>query len=334
MNTEVIVQQQTILYLVRESLFKTAATLCQSFFSKYNDPFFQFWKGVCYFKEGSVNEAINETILIQNRKEFQFAVSSAMIYYFQQQRTADRDTIDTFRQMQYEGRKTPNEKAIISGAHFYLLVEEYKKAKDCIELLSQAMPSAKTTLGWYQIYQTDEERNPAQIYSFFEELGSQFSTHKSLDYLLGLSKAAASAKKLQANLDAVNEIIVNYPQFAYGEIEKSKTLMMIGDWDQSLDCANKILYSDSNNIFALKACAFYKLAREGNIIEAVDKLDELSAAIDLQEPKNITLMLNISQLFSRVSGRSSKILSVTQTMLQKARKIQPLNADLCLEIAY
>ena len=41
--------------------------------------------------------------------------------------------------------------------------------------------------------------------------------------------------------------------------------MMIGDWDQSLDIFNKILYSEPKNIFALKAFAFHKLAREGNI---------------------------------------------------------------------
>ena len=45
----------------------------------------------------------------------------------------------------------PNEKSIISAIHFYLLVEESKKAKDCLDLLSQAMPSAKITEGWYQI---------------------------------------------------------------------------------------------------------------------------------------------------------------------------------------
>lgn len=52
--------------------------------------------------------------------------------------------------------------------------------------------------------------------------------------------------------------------------------MMIGDWDQSQETATKILQIDSNNIFALKGVAFYKLARQGNQLEACEKLEELA----------------------------------------------------------
>ena len=56
--------------------------------------------------------------------------------------------------------------------------------------------------------------------------------------------------------------------------------MMIGDWDQSLDTSIKILSSDPTNIFALKAVAFHKLAREGNLNEACEKLEELLMQIE------------------------------------------------------
>jgi tetratricopeptide repeat protein 21B len=95
----------------------------------------------------------------------------------------------------------------------------------------------------------------------------------------------------------------------------------------------KVLYNDSSNIFALKIVAFYKLAREGNLNESIEKLEELINAIDEREEKNTGLMLHISQLFSRVSGRSMRVLQCTMGLLAKARRLMPLSADLVLEMA-
>ena len=136
-----------------------------------------------------------------------------------------------------------------------------------------------------------------------------------------MAKVSEWTKKYQITLDAINEIVVVYPTFTYANSEKSKVLMMIGDWDQSLDASLKILSNEPTNIFALKAVAFHKLAREGSLIEACEKLDELLRQVEAQEDKNINLIMHISQLFSRVSGRNPKILNITLGLLQRGRKI-------------
>jgi tetratricopeptide repeat protein 21B len=115
-----------------------------------------------------------------------------------------------------------------------------------------------------------------------------------LDYLLGLAKASEWAKKFQITLDAINEIIIVFSSFPYGESEKSKVLMMIGDWEQSQEIATKILSSDSSNLFALKSVAFFKLARQGNLLEACDRMEELSSAVELSEGKNFQLWYHLS----------------------------------------
>jgi hypothetical protein len=42
----------------------------------------------------------------------------------------------------------------------------------------------------------------------------------------------------------------------------------------------KILQDDNSNIFALKAAAFYKLARQGSHLEACERMDELAQAVE------------------------------------------------------
>lgn len=48
------------------------------------------------------------------------------------------------------------------------------------------------------------------------------------------------------------------------------------------------------NLFALKGIAFHKLAREGNLPEACEKLEDLIRAIESQEEKNIALILHVA----------------------------------------
>jgi tetratricopeptide repeat protein 21B len=89
-----------------------------------------------------------------------------------------------------------------------------------------------------------EERNLQSSLEFWQKIGSDFTGQKSLDYLLGLAKISESNKKYQITLDAINEIVVVYPSFPYANTEKSKILMMIGDWDQSLETAVKVWLSN------------------------------------------------------------------------------------------
>ena len=42
-------------------------------------------------------------------------------------------------------------------------------------------------------------------------------------------------------------------------------------------------------------------------------------------------MYNCSQLFSRISGRNKEILKLCMRLINKSRKISPLNADYAIE---
>ena len=73
--------------------------------------------------------------------------------------------------MQNEGRKNANDKAIQSAVYFYLLVGEFRKAKESSELMVQSnSPMSLIVLGWQQILDS-ENRNIQQCLEFWNKIG-------------------------------------------------------------------------------------------------------------------------------------------------------------------
>jgi len=157
---------------------------------------------------------------------------------------------------------------------------------------------------------------------------------RNLDALLGKVKASEKLKKFPVTIDAINEIIVMHPSFTLAHAEKAKVLMMITDWEQFLEVTQKALAQDDRNIFALQAYVFYLLAQDGNLELGLEKLKFLYGTLDKLEPNNPELFYKCAQLFSRISGRDPDILKVTLSMIDKALKIKPLEADFAVEKAY
>ena len=63
---------------------------------------------------------------------------------------------------------------------------------------------------------------------------------KPLEGQMAFAKAGEYLKKFSQCMDILNEIIVVFPNFQYGLIEKAKLLMTIGDHEQSYELYSKI----------------------------------------------------------------------------------------------
>ena len=87
-------------------------------------------------------------------------------------------------------------------------------------------------------------------------------------------------KKFEDSLDTLNEGIVFYPAFLPFMIEKYTCLMSLGEWEEFHQTALEVSQRETTNISAVKALAFYELAREGNVDGAFMKIKELETLID------------------------------------------------------
>lgn len=66
--------------------------------------------------------------------------------------------------------------------------------------------------------------------------------------------------------------------------------MSLGEWEEFHQAALEVSQRDSSNIPAVKALAFYEIAREGSADNAFMKIKELESLIDKKEARNPKLL--------------------------------------------
>lgn len=132
---------------------------------------------------------------------------------------------------------------------------------------------------------------------------------------------------------AVSDLTYSASEFLPALIEKCRMNLNVQDFDQLEEAIDELLRVDRNSIHGYQYRAFYDLVREGNLDNGQDNFNRLVALIKESEPHNLQLMLFSSQLFSRISGRSTQIINNCILLLQNCRKIDPLQSGVILELA-
>ena len=270
---------------------------------------------------------------IQSRKEIQYAVIVALLHYHHFCKMIDNDSLQELEFRKESLKKTANEKALLNAGYFLMFINEFKDSQEMFESCSDSNPQTTIAKAWMEYYLGSESSVKNSLQIFTNLLKDNTNITKTLDGLFGKAKSSEIQKKFSITLDCLNEILVTFPKYAPALAEKAKVLMMIGDWEQSIETCNKIFAIDKNEISANKIVLFNMLAREGNVEQFVQKFSEFISLIDQVEPKNIELMLETSKLFARISGSNIEIIKMTMNLLQKCRKLNPLDVDFALEMA-
>lgn len=72
----------------------------------------------------------------------------------------------------------------------------------------------------------------------------------------------------------------------------------------------------------------------GGLEESQDQIKTFFQRLQHVEPQNTNLYLMVSKLISRICSEDTLIIQLTQGLLFQCKKIEPLNADFPLELAY
>jgi tetratricopeptide repeat protein 21B len=128
-------------------------------------------------------------------------------------------------------------------------------------------------------------------------------------------------------------VIAMFPWFGYGLSEKCVLLASMGQWDQALDTAQRALDADAENLDALKVIAVHAFLLEAHPGDAARKLQDFDNAVTRREPSGAKILLEASQLFSRVCNRQPRSLEICRAMLERALKIKPDDGAVLVEIA-
>lgn len=322
----------TALYYAREGYWRHLWEVCNEELRRGPDPLLTFWKAFATFHEGGTTEAIRELETVAQRRDVSFAAALALRHYHRKCRLVDQDAVDRINFKLADLRTAAPDSALITGAQFYTLRRKYEKASDLLTEVLQRSRENSTALGakaWLEL----KAGNFPKAEQFFLQIVREDSG-KYLDSALGLAKLYELSKKFQDVVELLNELIVKQPRFLPVYLERTKVLMMIGDWDELVDSAQRILSLAPRNIEALRVWVFYLLAREPNIEQAQQKLKELVSALLEKEPKNPLLYLEVVKPIVRICGRRDFVLKAALGLVQEAKRQNPTNDDILCEIGY
>ena len=157
---------------------------------------------------------------------------------------------------------------------------------------------------------------------------------KQLEALLGRAKIFEKGKKFEQALEALSEACICFPDFQPAQIEKVKVHILHGEWENTFEVLHATMQFDKTNPEVLRIHVFWLMARENDLEHVLEKFDDLTAALKLNEGKNADLFYNVSRLFARYCGRKPEIIKKTRLLLETSIMLQPENVAYHVEIGH
>ncbi|XP_060828682.1 tetratricopeptide repeat protein 21B-like [Bombus pascuorum] len=286
---------------------------------------------LAYILTGKVQEAIKEcSNLMNNADTILTALLLQNIAYMKTENVEKATIIQIETRIRDEKRKSSSN-ALALAASVLLLSQKTDKARDYVERAYKLDSSNKNVLltkAWVDLFIANE--NDLSEPNLFEVVLVQDS--KNINALLGSAKYKQQQGDYTGAISTLNSLIVRYPKLCLPLVEKLYNQLALRDWDQVLETANRIMSIDSNNLDARKAHAFVYLCRDGNYNEGLKHLQSFFRNMIIIETKNVTVLVNNIQLFSRLACKHQGILLEVSRTIEKALQQNPKSADLMVEL--
>ena len=115
-------------------------------------------------------------------------------------------------------------------------------------------------------------------------------------------------------------MIAQFPWYIPALTEKALLLASAGEWEQSLDAAQRVLDLDSTNIDAVQIVAVHAFTQECHPHDSLQKLEDLDSALLTQEPSSVKGLFECAELFSCICSRQPRALQICLRLLDRAYK--------------
>lgn len=87
-----------IYYFIRRGWYDQLSAFCDGIMAKKGkDPVALYWKAYASGMNGNVNEALRLLESFQSRRDLQYAVSIALLFFHKRAQNVDREAIDTLK---------------------------------------------------------------------------------------------------------------------------------------------------------------------------------------------------------------------------------------------
>ncbi|XP_023941812.1 tetratricopeptide repeat protein 21B [Bicyclus anynana] len=322
-------------YYLREKCYEKSKKICQEAAKKFTDTTeFLFFHGLANLLEGQVQKGINDLLPLQSERNIQFAILMALIYGHKLLNSYERDELYNLESKLKEEKKQANTSSFYYAGMFLSLAEKYEKASEYVNKSLRKDPNnleAIVLKGYNDMYMNVGEVQTSILDCF--ELALQKSD-RHIEAMLGLAKYRYFTKDYNACNSLLDKLIVNYPGQIVPITEKLKNEFAALRWDAVHDSLERVLSLEPTNLEALKVRIFVALCKHSDYIEAVDQLNTFFTVLENEEPNNGYQFYNTAQIFSKISGRSSAVLSQVFKFAQYASEMYSNNVDYLSEVGY
>nr|XP_033195611.1 tetratricopeptide repeat protein 21B-like [Bombus vancouverensis nearcticus] len=286
---------------------------------------------LAYILTGKVQEAIKECSNLMNNADTTLTALLLQNIAYMKTENVEKATIIQIETRIRDEKRKSSSNALALAALVLLLSQKADKARDYVERAYKLDSSNKNVLltkAWVDLFIPN--KNDSSEPNLFEVVLVQDS--KNINALLGSAKYKQQQGDYTGAISTLNSLIVRYPKLCLPLVEKLCNQLALKDWDQVLETANRIMSIDSNNLDARKAHAFVHLCRDGNYNEGLKHLQSFFRNMIIIETKNVTVLVNNIQLFSRLACKHQGILLEVSRTIEKALQQNPKSADLMVEL--
>lgn len=158
--------QSYVYYFLREEFWRTMIHFTEDCFKRYGDPFFVFWRAFAIYKEGNPSQAVNELQKIENKKELEWAVAKASIYYHRKCQSVDHRTVDAISRMEIDFARTATEKSVVAATYFHIFIGELLDAQDILANSKFDSPITMVARGWMEMSKKEEDFDSVTFRNF------------------------------------------------------------------------------------------------------------------------------------------------------------------------
>lgn len=246
--------------------------------------------------------------------------------------TVDRTAIAQIDAKIREDRRKASPSALSLAAMILLLIRKPEKAKEYADRAFKQDSSDSNVLiskGWTDLY-LNAQSTFGRATNFFETVLKANGKH--LNALLGSAKFKEYHEDHLGAIAILNGLIVRYPKYSFPLVEKMINQIAVKEWEQVLETANRIQSLDNNSLDAMKAKTFLSLCRDGDYAEGVKYIQQLFRNMVIIESKNVDLLNDNIQLFSRISGRDKELLTELFRITEKMAHQNTQSGELMVEL--
>lgn len=322
------------------------------------DPASLFWKSFAMGMDsssGALQQCIAELESYQARRDMQYPVTLALIYFMSkiggvsgsgsksQVMRVDEEAITALKAERQIAEDVCKEAGLLLAARFCLFTGDLKEARRLSKKILRGSDTPSTPIEldamavdlWAHLVEAERMATRSKtetvtkvtgrvdrallqpIEAFLRSRGEEAD----IDALMLLARSRQVSGSSTEAVNALNQVIAVYPGFVPGLTEKAAILAAQNDWEQALDTVQRALDVDRDNLDALKIIAVHAFKQESQPHDALQKLDDLDAAITNKDPNSTTLAFEFASLFSRICSRHPRALQLCQRHLEKACRL-------------